>query len=243
MAKIDAKGKIRGKYLNATFRVLNGENILQGKSVSQKQTTKTKQAASDFGIVQTSNRLCRELIQYALQNYQDKKMHTRLNSIVLKEFHLNKGIPLGQRNFYNTNLQGVVGFDFNINTPFKKFCTLPINFTKKENNQLIITIDKFLGKDYFWFNSSISEIRMELFILHRQLNYMGKYETQTITFNIQKDKINLASEWIVENTLHDSITIITGQLWYLENSITKNEVMRNSIAFHPSCILYLDNGI
>ncbi|MDM1348944.1 hypothetical protein [Myroides marinus] len=72
---------------------------------------------------------------------------------------------------------------------------------------------------------------------------MEKYETQTITLNIQKDKIHLASEWIVENTLHDSITIITGQLWYLENSITKNEVMRNSIAFHPSSILYLDNGI
>ncbi|MDM1352608.1 hypothetical protein HX017_18425, partial [Myroides marinus] len=126
---------------------------------------------------------------------------------------------------------------------FSGIFTLPINFTKKENNQLVITIDKFLGKDYFWFNSSISEIRMELFILHRQLNYMEKYETQTITLNIQKDKIHLASEWIVENTLHDSITIITGQLWYLENSITKNEVMRNSIAFHPSSILYLDNGI
>ncbi|WP_286431911.1 hypothetical protein [Myroides marinus] len=42
MAIIDAKGNTRGKYQKATFRVMNGKNIKQGKGGSEKLPPKSR---------------------------------------------------------------------------------------------------------------------------------------------------------------------------------------------------------
>ena len=40
MAKIDAKGRPQGKYLNSVFRIVDNKVIMQGKPSKQKQTKK-----------------------------------------------------------------------------------------------------------------------------------------------------------------------------------------------------------
>ncbi|MDM1354593.1 hypothetical protein SAMN04488018_11291 [Myroides marinus] len=243
MAIIDTKGRPRGKFLNATFRALNGKCVMQSKSNSQKQTVRTRQAASDFGKVQSYNKLLRRPIQYALNNNHCKKMYKRLNSLVLKQFHLNEKVPLGQRTFLNTDLSNLVGFDFNSNSPFNQYCSLPIKFEKQGNMKLKITIHSFTVNDYFNFKENISEIKVDLFILHQQFNYQETREYETINFSVYDNKKVSAKEWIIEFPLNESLTVIIGQLWCIKKTITQQAVMINNKDFHPSCILYLDNGI
>lgn len=214
MAIIDAKGNTRGKYLKATFRVMNGKNIMQGKGGSKKLTPKSRQTALDFGRVQTSNKLLRNSIQGVLNNNHCKKMYMKLNSLVLKQFHLNETIPQGQRTFLNTDLSSLIGFDFN--SQFKQYCTLPIKFVKQDNNELLILIDSFKANDYFIFEGYTSQIKVELFILYQQISHPQVKKYETISFTIDKDEKFSAKEWLVTNPLSESITLIVGQLWYLK---------------------------
>lgn len=243
MAIIDAKGNTRGKYLKATFRVMNGKNIMQGKGGSKKLTPKSRQTASDFGRVQKSNKLLRNPIQDVLNNNHCKKMYMRLNSLVLKQFHLNDAIPQGQRTFLNTDLSSLIGFDFNSNSPFKQYCTLPIKFIKQDNKELLISIDSFKTNDYFIIEGYTSQIKVELYILYQQISHPQIRKYETISFTVTKNEEFSAKEWLVTNSLSESITLVVGQLWYIKTTVTKHIVMINSKDFHPSSILYIDNYI
>ncbi|MEC4052977.1 hypothetical protein VSP10_09250 [Myroides odoratimimus] len=243
MAKIDAKGRPQGKYLNSVFRIVDNKVIMQGKPSKQKQTKKTKQAATDFGTVQKCNRQLRHLIQLAMNNNHCRKMHLRMNTLALAQLRNNEVFSLGQRTYFNTDLSGMVGFDFNTNTPFGEYCTLPISFLKLNNHKTRISIDTSTINDYFNFENNTSEIKVELFIQYHQLNYQEIHKTESISFTVKKGEILSAKEWIMQNTLESSITLVVGQLWYLKQTLTGQYVMINNREFHPSSILYLDNGL
>ena len=243
MAKVDPKGNIRGIIGPISTRVLHGVNIVQSRGTKPKQTANTKKAATAFGYVSKHCKIIRLAIGEILYKNHDANFSRRLTGTTLQLFNKNTQIPIEQRTFLNTSLQGLVGFDLNTNSPFDTFCTLPFLLQTAEGNKIVLQLDAFLASDYFIFPEYTTEATLEFSLLHLALPSGSNTVTETFSIRFTPNERVLAQVW--EKTLPTSanFTIVIAELNYFKTVNKNKKISLNNKEFHPSCIVYLDNGV
>ncbi|WP_410879411.1 hypothetical protein [Myroides sp. DW712] len=243
MAKVDSKGNMRGIIGAVSTRVLHGVNIVQSRGVKPKQTANTKKAATAFGYVSRHCKTIRLAIGEVLYKNHDPNFSRRLTATMLKLFNKNTQIPIDQRTFLNTSLQGLVGFDLNANSPFATFCTLPLLAKTVGNNKTVLQLDAFQASDSFIFPAHPSEAQLEFTLI--PLAFPLGINTPTETFSIRFTKNEKVAEQIWETSLPSTatFTFMVAELTYFKAINRHKKISINSKDFHPSCIVYIDNGV
>lgn len=84
MAKVDAKGNIRGIIGPVTACVLHGVNLVQSRGTKPKQTPNTKKAATAFGYVSKHCKIIRLTIGEILYKNHDPNFSRRLTDTTLQ---------------------------------------------------------------------------------------------------------------------------------------------------------------
>jgi|GEM_PF-3035762 len=243
MAKVDLKGNMRGVIGPITTRILHGVKIAQSKGKKPKQTANTKKAATAFGYVSKHCKTIRLAICEILYKNHDANFSRRLTGSTLKLFMKNTEIPIEQRTFHNTKLQGLVGFDLNVNSPFATFCSLPLSVQTLSGNKTVLQLEPFLAEDYFIFPEHISIVKLEFTLLH--LDLLSGIGTTPETFSIRFTPYeNIAAQtWEIPLPETANFTIMIAELNYFKTVNKHKEISINNKDFHPSCIVYIDNGV
>ncbi|MCC9043183.1 hypothetical protein LNQ81_10910 [Myroides sp. M-43] len=163
MAIINSKGQSKGNLGPTTTCVVNGVNIVQARNRKPKQTKETKKAASDFGYASKLCKVLRTSVVQIISKNHDNKLYIRFTTADTNLLKLNPAIPKGQRTLMNTDMTGLIGFDFNINNPFAHYCRLPIEVKRISDNQLAVNTPAFASKDFFTFiENTQSESRIDI---------------------------------------------------------------------------------
>lgn len=97
-------------------------------------------------------------------------------------------MPLDQRTFLNTSLQGLVGFDLNTNSTFTSFSTLPFLVQTLDGNKIVLQHEAFLASDCFIFPEYTTEATLEFSLLHLALPSDSNTITETFSIHFTQTK-------------------------------------------------------
>src|SRR6476469_200543 len=99
MAKITSKGQLSGIVGNLSFRVLNGQPVVQTKPGKGRvtQSDNTKSSASEFGLASSVAMKIRSALFPIIRGYADRGMHLRFNTIIREAIASNTSLPVGTR--------------------------------------------------------------------------------------------------------------------------------------------------
>ena len=242
MAKVDPKGNLRGTIGPISTRVLDGKNIVQQKSVSQKQSANTKKTAKVFGYASHYSKLIRLALCDIIGKNHDRELFRRFTSTTYKLLQNNAETPLEERTFFNTDMQGLIGFDLNSHSPFLDFCTLPIRVETKDPNTLALILDSFLAEDYFVFPENTTEVQLDFTVVPVLLPSMGPTESTTFSLHFTKTEIMDSQVWETPLALPPYFTIVIAEVNYFQKVNNHKKKSVNNPLFHPAAIVYVYNG-
>ncbi|MDM1408902.1 hypothetical protein [Myroides sp. DF42-4-2] len=243
MAKLDAKGHLRGVLGPTTTRVVHGVNLIQSKGNKPKQTQNTKKAAHTFGYASRNSKIIRLSICDFIYNKHDRNFFRRLTSATLGLLKKNTAYPLGERTFFNTPMQGLVGFDFNINSPFQSFCTLPLRIQTVASEKVILQFDSFVAQDYLTFPPQASAVQIDFTLLHIPLTTAAGHSSSSYSLYVTPHEVVQADQWEIPLTSPLTFTLIIAELNYVKTVSKDKQISINTCDFHPSCIVYVHNGL
>lgn len=243
MAKIDPNGNIKGLIGPLSARVVNGACILQMKAKNPKQTKRTKQTAKDFGYASKNCKTIRLAICETIYKNHDKNLFLRFTTLGKKLLALNSEFEAGNRTFFNTDMQGLVGFELNTHSPYTQYCTLPLQIQTIDKHKVVLTIDSFSAKNHFCFPEYSSQVQIDFTLISTSLKETGGTNTKSFSLHFTAHDLIPAQQWETEITLEDSFTVMIAEVWYFRKQNEHKKVCINHKEFHPSAIIYVNNGM
>ena len=115
MATIDKRGIVHGTAGSVIYREYRGKNIIQGKAKAFKQTEKTIQSASEFGLSSSAAAVIRTAFQPAYI-FKDGTAAYRSTQQVYRSILNSVSREKGKRDLHDGDLSLLNGMDFNTNS-------------------------------------------------------------------------------------------------------------------------------
>ena len=143
MAIIGIKNKLSGLVGNVVIREVKGKPIMQSRPKKHKKSKAVQDSSKEFLYASRFSKDLREKLASILIGYQDANMYRRFLSSLYKTLQKNEKHPKGERRFSNTDLTPLIGFDFNINSLWSEFISIPMKFNKITNTSLELEISDF----------------------------------------------------------------------------------------------------
>ena len=120
MARIDKNGGLRGPVGKVSYRISNGQNILQtraGKG-NTKVHEKSLKCNDEFSLASNRARMIRDVLNPVIRGYYDGPMINRFTCAVAEVIRSNDALPVGYRDIQDGRLSLLKGFEFNQHSLF-----------------------------------------------------------------------------------------------------------------------------
>lgn len=238
MARLIGKFII-GSIGNVTYKKRRKQQILSAKAVTVKQTKATKSAAGIFGKASSLSYRFRSRIDYIQHSHHDGGMVNRLtktNSLILRQCFDPK-TKLFQ--FKRDSFDLLKGFDFNTDSPFRKYWwTVPEVHLK--NQQLSIRIPEFSVVEALKFPEDATSCTItfviNLYSLDKSLKhiYLKKLALETLTINADQTSFT-GQEWLFDIPEGCIILCAAGIRYYKQRQDT--QFLLNHKTLNPTCLL------
>lgn len=173
MAVLDKNGNLRGTLGDVVYRHVNGKNVAQSRPRSQNRTAKTIKASVEFGL--TSNTACtmRQVLA-GIFNWSDGQMGNRLMGLVRKAFNNSESAGVNERDFHDSDLSFLPGFQFNNRSPL----------TSMMKPRPVISTDESGALDFYLAPVSI---KRDLVMPKSALSVKCAVRVSLILFNFRED--------------------------------------------------------
>lgn len=240
MARINAKGLLSGTVANYTFRVVDGRGIVQSKPGKGrvKQTAATKSSASEFGNAHALAKKIREAHFPLLQNLSDSKMYNRFATAVYNTILSAESLPKGVRTLADGDLGILDHFQFNIDSTFSKYCTVPMQAGLDKENRMRIVLDAFHPDAAIARASMATKAKLSFLVTAFQPEdgTQSHAELFQLAFDIA-DTSTAPQKWVSSTLPSEHIAFVSVALFYYRNNNLIGAVSLNSKKLHPSEIL------
>lgn len=238
MARLGNKKNFKGLVGNVVFREQNGKQIVQSRATNIRQTEATKKSASEFGNCSLWAKKLRIGLKPFLVELTDSTMHQRLTSAIYTGIKTNLNQPIGMRTPLNSNMENLVGFDFNSHSPFETSFKLPITAELTATNEAQITLPAFTPSEVMIFPDGCTTAELVLFVY--ATNFVDNAQTNSFYTSIPIEKnmsIPTATVWTTP-TLPNNYFILTSAklLFYNPNPLTVRNYL-NSKTFSPAMVV------
>lgn len=238
MARINKKNNISGRIKNLIFFDLHGEQFVKAASDTIKQTKATKLSSGEFINCSKWTKQIRLCLDPILLTFTDIYMYKRFTARFYATIQTNTSIPKEQRTPWNSDMSGLIGFDFNSHSPFSEYFFPIITTNLNEENKLVITIPEFEPKTGMVFAENTGKADLVIFSVAINLESNRPNFTEHFIVPIEMNVPRL-SETIVANIeipASHFIVVIAKLMFYKPNEITiKNYV--NHSELNPSTII------
>ncbi|MEJ5961592.1 hypothetical protein [Pedobacter immunditicola] len=245
MARIDKNGGLRGSVGNVSYRVSNGQNILQTRP--GKGNTKVHEVSlqnyGEFSLASNRARIIREILSPVIRSYYDGAMINRLNRTVVETIRSNDALPIGFRDIYDGQLSLLQGFEFNEHSLFSDYCKVEIQ-NEVTPAGLKLTMPAFvpLEKMAFPFNASHCTMKVLVSALDLTLQRFSYCCTKELGIPAT-NKLMPAVEWdLNENIPVRGLMLVTVSLNYSEKCLGEM-VSLNRPKLNPCQLLRVFNAV
>lgn len=198
MAKQKSYIKIQGKLGGLSFYELNGNSLIrETKGVNKDRILndpayeRTRENMTTFGGSATVGKALRMGLVSIVKYYSGKNASARITKI-MHDINKKSGGTRGERPFlFVPNKNNLIGFEFNLETPFDSLFLAPYALTaNQEKNQVQLQIPSFSATNYIVAPQGATHFKLVLAITvlsdYIYNNQIKKYEPQ----NPNLDKLN-----------------------------------------------------
>jgi hypothetical protein len=238
MARLDKNKFLSGVIGNLVFRNLDGKQIVQSKPDKIKQSTMTKLSGSEFRSCSQWAKMIRQYLYNFLINQNDSYMYRRLTGSLYRAIRSNTAIFKGERTPLNSNLDELVGFDFNSNSAFKDYFLPTVLVVLTNERQVQVTLPEFKPKSEVVFPERTGHAELLVYVMTTSLKYntavVDDYFIVPMTNNAT---LIPATVWTSLILPESHFVLVTAKIMYYNNDkfTVKNYI--NSKAMNPSTIL------
>jgi len=229
---------LSGVIGNLVFRNLDGKQIVQSKPEKIKQTAMTKLSGSEFRSCSQWAKMIRQHLYNFLINQTDSYMYRRLTGSLYSAIQSNTAIFKGERTPLNSNLDALVGFDFNNKSAFKDYFLPTVLVELTNQRQVQVSIPEFEPKSEVVFPERTGHAELLVYVMASSL----KYNTAAVDDYFLVPMTNNAA--VIPATVWTSIVLpeshfvlVTAKMMYYHNDkfTVKNYI--NNKAMNPSTML------
>lgn len=241
MGTIDSKGNIKGKVGNATYRVMDGKNIVQSKPLKVRQSKATKASSGEFGAISTIAKKIRLHFFAAIQDRTDSRMANRFGAALYRAVTQNKAIKKGERGVLNSDLSEMKGFEFNNNSQVSDIFNGTAVAIMDSDNRVLIEMPELNGEEAIVWPGLATECRIKFFV--QALNPADWTETSFELFetHIKNDKKYQlpAQQWqsAVIPPGHLCVVMLTMQFYRYNSQV--GDISLNTKELYPAQLLLM----
>ena len=245
MARIDKNGKMRGAVGNVSYRISNGQNILQSRpgKGNTKVNEKSLKTNNEFSLASNRARIIREILTPVIRGYYDGAMINRFNNAIVGTIRSNDALPIGFRDLADGKLSLLQGFEFNQHSLFSDYCKVEIA-TEVTPAGLKLTIPAFVPLDKLAFPFDASHCTMKVLVSALDLNVQRfSYCCMKELMIPASNKLIPAVEWeLNENFPAQGLMLVTVSLNYSERYLAEM-VSLNRPKMNPCQLLTVFNAV
>lgn len=239
MAQLNNKKAFSGLIGNLVFRTLNGQQIVQSRPNKVKQTSNTKASASEFRQCSTWAKQLRLDLFAFLNNDTDSYMFRRLTGSFYNALMSNTLIPKGQRTPLNATMSDLVGFDFNLNSPFQDYFLPNIKVTANSQKQITVVVPEFEPKTQVKYPERNLQAELLVYVYAGTLEPNAPKTEAFFTLPIeQAAALQPETTWTSPVLPDNHLVVVSAKLLYYTHNKFTGKTYLNTTALSPSMILF-----
>jgi len=238
MARLDKNKFLSGVIGNLVFRNLDGKQIVQSKPDTIKQSKLTKLSGSEFRSCSQWAKMLRQQLFDFLINQTDSYMYRRFTGSLYNAIQSNTAIFKGERTPLNSNVEDLVGFDFNSNSPFKDYFLPSIVVEITNQRKVQIAIPELEPKSEVVFPEHAGHVELLVYVLATSLKPNTALIDDYFLVPIPNTTTIIpATVWSSIALPESHFVLVTAKMMYYSNDkfTVKNYI--NTKALSPSTIL------
>jgi hypothetical protein len=148
-------------------------------------------------------------------------------------------LPKGERNWSNTDMSGVKGFEVNTQSPFESYYKAEIGVELTASRTLKITLPEMITAQAIRYPEDCTDAELICCITVTNLSTGGLINTVAEHFIIPKSSTTLASSLFESQSLPtDCMIVVAAQLVFFKHNIVNGRYALNSKKINPSVILW-----
>lgn len=240
MARINNRNKITGLIGNVVFKEVNGQLILQSRPGKNgvHQTTATKKSATDFGNNSVNSKKLYQAMQTLLLGYNDGSMAYRFRAQSYQGVLADTQHPRGQKTLWHGNPHVLQGFEFNLNSLYSNYCSVPTAFNINTNHTVTLDITSFVPKTDLLLPANTQQLTLCFMVNAYHSTTMAVQHQQLFTLpitNVQNTQqaISFTSSVIPVQ----SLVLVTACILYYNHSAALGNICLNHKGMHPAAIV------
>lgn len=236
MARVNNKGIITGSIGNISYRMLNGQSIVQSKPGrgGVKQTAATKLTATEFGVANHIGMRLRHCLFPVLQHGSDKAMHRRFSTVLLKTMQTDMIHPKGSRQLVDSDLTLLTGFEFHADSPVNEYSRVVPSWINTAG-QVTITVPEFSPKVAVSHPKEASHVMLCYFItvIDSQHWLVKHEEVFKLRFGVN-DPMVTATAWESAVLPLGCLVLLTEAVYFIRHNRLLDDVVLNDKTLHPA---------
>lgn len=236
MATLNNKGHLSGGMGPIYYRTLNGKTIVQSKpgKGNVRHAKETLLSASEFGMASSMGKSIRTSLFPILQNKADKRMSSRLASVLYKAIINNNITPKGDRHLADGDLSQLDHFQFNSNSPYGTYCTLAPLLSFNGPGQLVISLPSFDATKVLMMPESATDCEICYMAMAwdpqtRLADYIALFKLHITAETV----VVPAQQWHTEVLAEGQIIFLLAAVFYFRQDKLMGSIPLNTIDLHP----------
>ncbi len=238
MARIDKNKFLSGAIGDLVFRNLDGKQVVQSKPDGVKQSRLTKLSGNEFRNCSKWAKMLRYNLNDFLAQQTDGYMYRRFTGQLYKALQSNTTLMKGERTPLNCHLDALVGFDFNIHSPFKDYFSPEWSVTLNSKRQVVLTLPEFKPKKAVVFPQRNYNADILVYVIATSLVYNSSIVEAYMLLPISSsDAVIGETNWISPILPENHLVLVAAKIMYYETDKFTNKRYSNNKALCPAAIV------
>ncbi|WP_264521512.1 hypothetical protein [Flavobacterium sp. N1994] len=239
MARVGNKNQLRGAIGPVIFQERYGKSFTRIKPDKIRQTNATKVSSSEFQYCSTWSKWIRIGLKPLWLGNTDPLVSQKLSGALYAALQKNTALPKGQRNWSNTDMSSLKGFEVNSQSPFESYCKADIGVELTVSRTLKITLPEMITAQTIRYTEDCTDAEVICSITANNLAAGELISTVAEHFTIPKSSTTLDSSLFESQPLPtDCMIIVAAQLVFFKCNRINGRYALNSKKINPSVILW-----
>lgn len=237
MAIKDVNGLYRGSIGNLIFKVVQGKQIVQGRATDIKQSARTKESSTLFGLCSSQA----AQIRGKLRPYLDAKHDTNMIPRFLGScFRIVKAqSSFGKLDLVSADMSDLIGFEFNSSSPFSTYFYSKISISRNPIEGLEVSVPSFIAEKELCYPTQCQYAELRIILFHSSLKMNTRSVILHKEYHIAKSKVPQEAFTFNFEPIEDpGITLVISQLLFYKNKSKFGKVYLNDKNLHPMQVIY-----
>ena len=239
MAKLGNKNQFRGAIGPVIFQERYGKQYARIKRKKIRQTNATKVSSSEFQYCSTWSKWIRIGLKPLWLSNTDPLVSQKLSGALYATLQKNTALPKGERNWSNTNMDGIKGFEVNTQSPFESYYKAEIGVELTAIRTLKITLPEIITAQVVRYPEDCTDAVLVCCITATKIPEGELLKTVSEHFALPKSSVALNSIIYESQPLPtDCIIVVAAQLVFFKHNIVNGRYALNNKKINPSTLLW-----